>query len=78
MITFNPEILKIPAFMTKFVDIDNLSSFKKFLLVFKGKFTSYVFNNLSKKNICRFINIFFKPEGNLIYSDGYFIKKLKK
>ena len=49
MITFNPEILKIPAFMTKFVDIDNLSSFKKFLLVFKGKFTSYVFNNLSKK-----------------------------
>ena len=78
MITFNPEILKIPAFMTKFVDIDNLSSFKKFLLVFKGKFTSYVFNNLSKKNICRFINIFFKPEGNLIYSNGYFIIKTKE
>ena len=30
MITFNPEILKIPAFMTKFTDIDNLGFFGKF------------------------------------------------
>ena len=49
MITFNPEILKIPAFMTKFIDLNNLSRFKKFLLILKGKLTSYVFNNLSKK-----------------------------
>ena len=52
--TFNPEILKIPAFMTKFIDLNNLSSFKKFLLILKGKLTSYVFNNLSNKNISRF------------------------
>lgn len=78
MITFNPEILKIPAFMTKFIDLNNLSSFKKFLLILKGKLTSYVFNNLSNKNISRFINLLFKPDGDLIYSDGYFIKKTKE
>ena len=78
MITFNPEILKIPAFMTKFIDLNNLSSFKKFLLILKGKLTSYVFNNLSNKNISRFINLLFKPDGDLIYSNGYFIKKTKE
>ena len=64
--------------MTKFIDLNNLSSFKKFLLILKGKLTSYVFNNLSNKNISRFINLLFKPDGDLIYSNGYFIKKLKK
>ena len=78
MITFNPEIIKIPAFMTKFIDINNLSSFKKFLLIIKGKITSYALNNFSSKNICRFINTFFNFEGDLTYSENCFIKKTRE
>ena len=49
MITFNPEIIKVPAFMTKFTDIDNLSFLKKINLIIKGKLTSYVLSNFKRK-----------------------------
>ena len=54
MVTLNPQIIKIPAFMTKFIDVDNLSMFQKVKLVIKGKLTTIVFNNFSGKNICLF------------------------
>ena len=63
MVTLNPQIIKIPAFMTKFIDVDNLSIFQKVKLVIKGKLTTTVFNNFSGKNICLFLNVFFKFDG---------------
>lgn len=75
MITFNPEIIKVPAFMTKFTDIDNLSFLKKINLIIKGKLTSYVLNNFKNKNICKYFNLFFRFDGQLVYENKYFVKK---
>ena len=75
MITFNPEIIKVPAFMTKFTDIDNLSFLKKINLIIKGKLTSYVLSNFKNKNICKYFNLFFRFDGQLVYENKYFVKK---
>ena len=40
MVTLNPQIIKVPAFMTKFIDVDNLSIFQKVKLIIKGKLTT--------------------------------------
>ena len=74
MVTLNPQIIKIPAFMTKFIDVDNLSIFQKVKLVIKGKLTTTVFNNFSGKNICLFLNVFFKFDGKLVFDKNRYIK----
>ena len=74
MVTLNPQIIKIPAFMTKFIDVDNLSIFQKVKLVIKGKLTTKVFKNFSGKNICLFLNIFFKFDGKLVFEKNRYIK----
>ena len=74
MVTLNPQIIKIPAFMTKFIDVDNLSIFQKVKLVIKGKLTTTVFKNFSGKNICLFLNIFFKFDGKLVFEKNRYIK----
>ena len=37
MVTLNPQIIKVPAFMTKFINVDEMSLYSKFLLIFKGQ-----------------------------------------
>ena len=74
MVTLNPQIIKIPAFMTKFIDVDNLSTFQKVKLIIKGKLTSSVFKTLSEKNIALFLNTFFKFEGKLVFDENRYIK----
>jgi len=65
MVTINPQIIKVPAFMTKFIDANNLTLIKKINLITKGKLTAIVFNKFNQKNICRYLNVFFKFEGKL-------------
>ena len=47
MVTLNPQIIKIPAFMTKFIDVDNLSIFQKVKLVIQS-LISKLFSQLCK------------------------------
>ena len=48
MITYNPELIKVPAFLTKFEDLENLSVIQKIKLVVKGKIVAYCLKNFSE------------------------------
>ena len=74
MVTINPQIIKVPAFMTKFIDINNLTLIKKINLITKGKLTAIVFKKFNQKNICRYLNVFFKFEGKLKFENNKYIK----
>ena len=74
MVTINPQIIKVPAFMTKFIDANNLTLIKKINLITKGKLTAIVFNKFNQKNICRYLNVFFKFEGKLKFENNKYIK----
>ena len=54
MVTLNPEIIKVPAFMTKFVNVDEMSFLSKLKLILKGKLTAFIFK---KAIITLFANI---------------------
>ena len=75
MVNLYPQLIKIPAFMTKFIDIDNLGFFKKLYLILKGKLTIFVLKLSSKKTICFYLNNFFSFQGKLLYENNFFVKK---
>tara|TARA_B100001989_G_scaffold237323_1_gene199893 strand:- start:583 stop:1446 length:864 start_codon:yes stop_codon:yes gene_type:complete len=74
MVNLYPQLIKIPAFMTKFIDIHNLGFLKKVFLILKGKLTISVLRLNSKKIICFYFNNFFSFNGKLTYDDNFFIK----
>lgn len=74
MVTLNPEIIKVPAFMTKFVNVDEMSFLSKLKLILKGKFTAFIFKKASNNFICKYLNLFFKFNGKLVYEENKFIK----
>ena len=74
MVNLYPQLIKIPAFMTKFININNLNFFKKLFLIFKGKLTIFVFNLKSQKIICFYLNNFFDFDGKIIFEEGNYIK----
>lgn len=74
MITYNPELIKIPAFLTKFIDLDNLSVIQKIRLMIKGKFIAYCLKNLSESAICKVLNKILKFEGEMTYNENFYIK----
>lgn len=75
MVNLYPQLIKIPAFMTKFIDIDNLGFFQKLYLILKGKLTIFVLKLNSKKTICFYLNNFFSFQGKLLYENNFFVKK---
>lgn len=75
MVNLYPQLIKIPAFMTKFIDIDNLGFFGKLYLILKGKLTIFVLKLNSKKTICFYLNNFFSFQGKLLYENNFFVKK---
>ena len=75
MVTLNPEIIKVPAFMTKFVNVDDMSFLSKLKLILKGKLTALIFKKASNNFICKYLNLFFKFNGKLVYEENKFIKK---
>ena len=75
MVNLYPQLIKIPAFMTKFIDIDNLGFFEKLYLILKGKLTIFVLKLNSKKTICFYLNNFFSFQGKLFYENNFFVKK---
>jgi len=74
MVNLYPQLIKIPAFMTKFIDIDNLGFFEKLYLILKGKLTIFVLKLNSKKTICFYLNNFFSFQGKLLYENNFFVK----
>ena len=74
MVTLNPEIIKVPAFMTKFVNVDDMSFLSKLKLILKGKLTAFIFKKASNNFICKYLNLFFKFNGKLVYEENKFIK----
>lgn len=74
MVTLNPEIIKVPAFMTKFVNVDEMSFLSKLKLILKGKLTAFIFKKASNNFICKYLNLFFKFNGKLVYEESKFIK----
>ena len=74
MANLYPQLIKIPAFMTKFIDINNLNILKKLLLILKGKLTIFMLSKSSKKIICFYLNNFFSFYGKLKYDGDNFIK----
>jgi FkbM family methyltransferase len=74
MVTLNPEIIKVPAFMTKFVNVDEMSFLSKLKLILKGKFTAFIFKKASNNFICKYLNLFFKFNGKLVYEENKFVK----
>ena len=74
MVTLNPEIIKVPAFMTKFVNVDEMSFLSKLKLILKGKLTALIFKKASNNFICKYLNLFFKFNGKLVYEENKFIK----
>tara|TARA_B100000925_G_C21994752_1_gene468407 strand:- start:125 stop:994 length:870 start_codon:yes stop_codon:yes gene_type:complete len=74
MVTLNPEIIKVPAFMTKFVNVDDMSFLSKLKLILKGKLTALIFKKASNNFICKYLNLFFKFNGKLVYEENKFIK----
>ena len=59
MVNLYPQLIKIPAFMTKFIEINKLNTFKKFYLIIKGKLTIIVWVQDQRKIICFYLNNFF-------------------
>lgn len=74
MVTLNPEIIKVPAFMTKFVNVDEMSFLSKLKLILKGKLTAFIFKKANNNFICKYLNLFFKFNGKLVYEENKFIK----
>ena len=74
MVTLNPEIIKVPAFMTKFVNVDEMSFLSKLKLILKGKLTALIFKKASNNFICKYLNLFFKFNGKLVYEENKFVK----
>lgn len=74
MVTLNPEIIKVPAFMTKFVNVDEMSFLSKLKLILKGKLTAFIFKKASNNFICKYLNLFFKFNGKLVYEENKFVK----
>jgi len=74
MITYNPELIKVPAFLTKFIDLEELSVIKKINLIIKGKIIAYSLRNLSELGICRVLNWILKFEGEITYEDKLYVK----
>ncbi len=74
MVTLNPEIIKVPAFMTKFVNVDDMSFLSKLKLILKGKLTALIFKKASNNFICKYLNLFFKFNGKLVYEENKFVK----
>ena len=74
MVTLNPEIIKVPAFMTKFVNVDEMFFLSKLKLILKGKLTAFIFKKASNNFICKYLNLFFKFNGKLVYEENKFIK----
>jgi hypothetical protein len=76
MITYNPELIKIPAFLTKFADLENLSVIQKVKLVIKGKIVAYCLKNFSESAICKVLNRILKFEGEVEYKEKFYIKNV--
>lgn len=74
MANLYPQLIKIPAFMTKFIDINNLNILKKLFLILKGKLTILILSKGSKKIICFYLNNFFSFNGKLKHDGKNFIK----
>ena len=74
MVTLNPEIIKVPAFMTKFINVDEMSFLSKLKLILKGKLTALIFKKASNNFICKYLNLFFKFNGKLVYEENKFVK----
>ena len=76
MVNLYPQLIKIPAFMTKFIEINKLNTFKKFYLIIKGKLTIIVLGSRSKKIICFYLNNFFRFEGNIKHDGEFYFKEV--
>ena len=76
MITYNPELIKIPAFLTKFIDLDNLSVIQKIRLMIKGKIIAYCLKNFSESAICKVLNRTLKFDGEVEYKEKFYIKNI--
>ncbi len=74
MANLYPQLIKIPAFMTKFIDINNLNILKKLYLILKGKLTIYILGKESNMIICFYLNNFFSFQGKLKHDGSNFIK----
>lgn len=69
-----PYLINLPPFLLKDLDTKNLRGLSLVWLILKGKILSILINNTKKKFFCFVINIFFKKDGKIIYSN----KKYKK
>lgn len=74
MTNLYPQLIKVPAFMTKFTDINNLNFIEKLYLILKGKLTILILSKGPKKIICFYLNNFFSFYGKLKYDGNNFIK----
>jgi len=74
MTNLYPQLIKIPAFMTKFTDINNLNFIEKLYLILKGKLTILILSKGPNKIICFYLNNFFSFYGKLKYDGDNFIK----
>ena len=75
MVNLYPQLIKIPAFMTKFIDIDNLGFFQKLYLILKGKLTIFVLKLNSKKTICFYLNNFLVFKASCYMKIIFLLKK---
>ena len=73
-----PQIINLPPFTYFGEDIDSYSLLKKIIFIFKGKFIGFVVSNTKNQYLCFILNIFYKKEGKIHYSDNFYYKDLEE
>lgn len=72
-----PYLINIPPFMLKGLEDKKISFLKKVFLILGGKIVSLIIKNINGRVFCLFMNLLFKNDGNIKFTNGLYIKILK-
>ena len=69
-----PNLINLPPFMQKDIDLDSLNVLKKLFFVIKGKLVGFIVNKTNGRLFCSLINLLFRSDGKIFYEDGKYQK----
>ena len=68
-------LINLPPFYLRGIDFDRMNSLVKIFYIFLGKFIAFTTKYTNKKIFCAFINLFYRKDGKIFYSDKNYVKK---
>tara|TARA_Y100000741_G_C18259333_1_gene560065 strand:+ start:1779 stop:2663 length:885 start_codon:yes stop_codon:yes gene_type:complete len=68
-------LINLPPFYLRGIDFDRMNSLVKIFYIFLGKFFAFITKYTNKKIFCALINLFYRKDGKIFYSDKNYVKK---